>query len=93
MIKLNMNQFINDIKSGVLEQSKESDGNINLTNYIYNKQPNTRMWHYVNQDVGITYSPKHKYGFIEDYGNGCPNWAYDVCQDMYKVLKRVTQEV
>lgn len=85
-----MHKFLEDLQSGVLDQSKSFDGatyGYNLTNYIYNKQPNTQLWHYVNQDVGIFCDLDFDYHYIEDYGNGVPDWAYKVIEDMLKMAR------
>jgi len=93
MIKVNLTQFANDIKAGKLKESEKlGEQGYNLTHYIYNNiynnQPETQMWHYVNKDVYIEFVPQDDYFYVENYGNGCPNWVYRVIQDMMKVARR-----
>lgn len=91
MNKIDIGQFIEDFKSDGLESSKTSlhgETGYNLTNYIYNRQPDTKMWHYVNRDVYIFLDKDLQYSYIEDYGIGVPNWVYDTVEMMKKALKK-----
>jgi len=85
--KLNMSQFIDDCKNGVLELSEQQDGGINLSNYIMRYQSGTKVYDYINKDVSWTYYPQDDYFEVEDYGNGSPDWTYKVRQDMQKAMK------
>ena len=85
--KLNVSQFIEDCKNGRLELSEQMDGGINLSNYIMNNQQNTKIYDYINKDVSWTYYPDDDYFEVEDYGNGSPDWTYEVREKMHKLIK------
>lgn len=93
MIKLDMNKFIDDIKTGVLDKSITNaygDYGYNISHYVFSRQKNTRLYDYVNNDVYIFIDKKDpEYNYIEDYGNGIPDWAYDTIKDMAKAIKAV----
>lgn len=89
-IKLDMNKLKNDYKLGVFKDSHTTaygDSGYNLSHYMFNNQPNTRLCDYINNDVYIFISDDLDYSYIEDYGNGVPNWVYDTVEDIKKVLK------
>lgn len=93
MNKINLKQFADDVKDGKLNCKGYEDGGYNLTNYIYNNQPNTELWHVVNQDVYIEFVPSEDWYYIEDYGNRIPNWTDKVIKDMLKVAKNALESV
>lgn len=86
-MNINVTLFKQHINDGTLEKSRDSEGNINLSHYVYNNQRNTRLWHYVNKDVYIEFKPEDRHFFFEDYGNGTPNWAYDTVLAMQKLFR------
>lgn len=85
---INMNKFVNDFNAGLVSAKGYEDGGYNLTNYIYNNQRGTRLWDYINKDVYIEFVPAENWFYIEDYGNGTPNW---VPATISKMLKAVTK--
>lgn len=91
MLKIDLTQFAEDVKAGKLNVKGYEDGGYNLTNYIYNHQPDTQLWHVVNQDVYIEFVPKENWYYIEDYGNSIPDWTDRVIKDMLKVAKEALE--
>jgi len=46
------------------------------------------MWDVVNNDVGLNYYINDDYIEIDTYGYGMVEWAYDVVDNIEKIIKQ-----
>ena len=92
-LKLDMGKFRDDLKNEKIVadcMGTYAGAHFNVTRYIFNYQENTKMWHFVNRDVGINlyHNNGAPYMEIDGYGKSIPDWAYNVIKDMEKVLNQ-----